>query len=241
MICIAFDIESTGTDVVKDRIVQLSMVKFDLNSFNILEKKKTLINPLIPINKEAEKVHGISDEMVKNSPTFKQLSKSVLSFISNCDYILTHNGKKFDILMLIEEFYRCELEWIPKPVIDTYVIMSNRLPRTLAGALSFYCGKQIENAHDAEADVLATIEVLKGQKNHYENLDIIEESKYSGEDKRLSLDGRILLSDSNEAIWGFGKFKDKKLNEADLGYINWFLTSDFPNNTKNVLRSLLNK
>jgi DNA polymerase-3 subunit epsilon len=255
---IAFDIESTGTDVVKDRICSLSMIKLSFPSFEIIEKKYTLINPLVKIPEGATEVHGITDEMVKDKPTFKQISKSVFKYVSECDYLLTHNGKKFDRSMLHEEFFRCELDWNPKPMIDTYVIMSNMIPRTLAGALKYYTGKEIENAHNAEGDVLSTIEVLKGQieKHEMDELDIIDskgelisgdldyvlvnESTYDNEHLNLTFDGKIKLNKDNIPVWNFGKNQNNPVLN-DLDYCSWVLRSDFPANTKQVLSSLLNK
>jgi len=269
---IGFDIETTGVDVSKDRIISLSMIKFLFPSFEIKEKKYLILNPTIPIDPGATAVHGFTDEMVKDKPTFKQYSKKIFHYINDCDYLLTHNGKKFDRSLLHEEFERCRFDWIPKPIIDTYVIMSNMIPRTLEGAFRYYCGGEIDGAHNAENDVLTTIEVLKGQIDRhelnyqlseinkkyaedcnlcirdfeslemYENVwdVVLDKSKYDNENKYLSWDGKILLREDGIAIWGnFGKNKNKPVLD-DLGYCEWILKNDFPSQTNNVLRLILN-
>ncbi len=251
---IGFDLETTGTDISKDRIVSISLIKFLFPSFEIKEKKYLILNPTIHIEEGASKVHGFTDEMVKNKRTFKQYSEIIFNYINDCDYLLTHNGKKFDRSLLYEEFKRYNLEWNPKPIIDTYVIMSNMIPRTLEGALRYYCNKEIIGAHNAEEDVLSTIEVLKGQIdrhgfeddvekiNSYSEVELHElleiKSKYENEDKYLSFDGKIILSEFGPQ-WNFGKHKGKSIF-LDENYYNWFLSADFPQQTKNVLISLLN-
>lgn len=253
-----FDIESTGLETSKDRIIELSLIKTDF-SFTIIDKKKLrLSNCGIQIQRDAFNAHGISELDLISCHPFSSYASKILSFIDSCDFIAGFNIKGFDIQMLYEEFSRAELVWNPKPIIDPGIIFKNKEKRTLGAALKFYCGKDIEGAHDAENDVLATIEVLKGQIEKYSFDDfyiktekgaekcsltdiLISESKYDNEDNRLSWDGKIILGEDGKVKWNFGKFKGLDLNEADLGYINWFLTSDFPSQTKNVLRSLLNK
>src|ERR1700735_722853 len=255
-----FDIESTGTDTVKDRIVELTIIETSLDF--IPGKRLTMIlNPTIPIPSGASKVHGITDEMVKDKPTFAQYAAAILKYLSTFDYIATFNGKHFDVPMLYEEFGRCGLVWNPQPHFDASVIFKKREQRTLTAAYKFYCGKDLEDAHKSENDVLATIEVLRGQIEMYkldqyirllgesdnvieepEELDkvLIYESKYDNEDKRLTFDGKIILNDDGVAVFNFGKWKDQPVANADLGYINFILMGDFPSQTKNVLRSLLN-
>jgi len=259
---IAFDIESTGVNPSTDKIVQLSMIKLVFPSFEIIEKKKTYINPEIKIPIESTNIHNITDEIVKESPTFKQISKSCFKFINDCDYLLTHNGKKFDRTILYEEFIRCGLDWQPKPIIDTYIIMSNLIPRTLEGALKYYCGRDIEGAHDAENDVLATIDVMKGQIGKHEitnlysqSIDengnrivkefpltdiLLEKSCYKDEYKSLTWDNKIVLNDNNVPVWNFGKNKNKPVLD-DLDYCDRILRSDFPTQTKNIIKFLINQ
>ena len=260
---IFFDCESTGLNTTTDRIIQLSLIKTDIQ-FNILEKKKLLLsNCGVPIHPKAFEAHGISEQDLAGKFEFKQYATKIFEYLESSDYIAGYNIKGFDIPLLYEEFVRCGIIWNPKPIIDCCVIFKNREKRNLEHALKFYCGKELDGAHDAENDVIATIEVCKGQIEMYsldkyirligesENVinqeqvpvenTLVSESKYPDEDNRLSWDGKIVLNSENVPVWGFGKFKDKQLKDADLGYINWFLNSDFSNQSKNILRSLLNK
>lgn len=258
-----FDIESTGLEITKDRIIQLSLITTD-TTFNILEKrKKNFSNCGVPIHPKAFEAHKISEEMIKNEKPFASFAKSVLSIFDQADYIAGYNIKGFDIALLYEEFSRAGLEWIPKPAIDPGTIFKKRESRTLSAAVKFYCGKEMIDAHDAENDVLATIEVLRGQVERYgfdkylimlteasehapegfQPLEevLIKESCFDNEDSRLTFDGKIILNDDGVAVFNFGKWRDRPVSEADLGYINFIMMGDFPVQTKNVLRSLINK
>ena len=254
-----FDIESTGLNIVTDRIIQLSMIKTDI-AMEIIEKKKLLLsNCGVPIQKEAFEEHGISEDVLKDCAPFQSYAHKIHSYFESCDYIAGYNIKGFDIYMLYEEFYRAGINWIPKPAIDSCVIFKQREKRNLSAALKFYTGEEMVDAHDAENDVLATIKILVGQIEHYdlgwirnsitEEIDenpkpideiLIEESKYENEDRKLSFDGKLILSDQGIPIFNFGKLKGQPIKSADLGYINWILGGDFSNQTKNVLRSLIN-
>ena len=247
-----FDIESTGLSITQDRIIQLSMIKTDLE-LNILDKKKLLLsNCGVPIQPDAFKAHGISEEMVKDKHPFSSYAVRILTYFDSADYISGFNIKGFDIPLLYEEFARCNIVWNPKPIIDAGIIFKNKEKRTLSAALKFYCGKEIEGAHDAENDVLATIEVLRGQINRYDfNIPevgepeyelssvLVSNSKYDNDDARLTFDNKIILSEKGEAIWNFGKNKGFPVY-MDLNYCDWVLSSDFPSQTKNVLRNILN-
>lgn len=259
---IHFDIESTGLDITRDRIIQLSLIKTNIE-LEILEKKKLLLsNCGVPIHPDAFKAHGINEEMLLFSHPFSAYAKQINSYISSCDYISGYNIKGFDVPLLWEEFYRAGINWEPKPIIDSCVIFKQREKRDLTAALKFYCDKEMEGAHDAENDVLATIDILRGQVEKYgldryirllresdeiiqssaeplENV-LISESKYDNEDKRLTFDGRITLNSENIPIWNFGKYKGLNMDiRTDLGYCDWVLKSDFPNQTKIVLRNLI--
>ena len=260
-----FDCESTGLNITTDRIIQISLIETNLN-FEILEKKKLFLsNCGVPIHPKAFEAHGISESKLEGKFEFKQYAPQILKYLNESDYIAGYNIKGFDIPLLYEEFVRSGLDWTPKPIIDCCVIFKNREKRTLDAALKFYAGLAFgENeAHDAENDVLATIEVCKGQINMYEfdkytelggsfeditykdvPLEdvLISESKYPDEDNRLSWDGKIILNEYGKAVYNFGKWKGKELKEADIGYTNWFLMCpDFSNQTKNILRSYINK
>lgn len=252
-----FDLETTGKNTSKDKIVQLSIVKTDL-SLNKLESSKLLINPGILIPQGTIDVHGITNEMVTNKPKFDNYAPRLVAYFDSFDYIGGYNIKGYDVPLLHEEFSRCKIDWNPKPIIDPCIIFKKRESRTLEAALMFYCGKKLEGAHDAENDVLATIEVLLGQTFRYgfndifaseSSLDIIpvekvwiEESKYEGEDKRLDFAGKIILNDDGVAVFNFGKYKDQnKSVKSDLPYCGWILgCDDFSANTKNVIRSIIN-
>lgn len=237
-----FDIESTGLSITKDRIIQLSLIKTDL-LLNILEKKKLLFNnDGVIISPEAIKAHGITEEMLIGQPLFKQLAQKIFDYLNQCDYIAGYNIKGFDIPLMYEEFYRCNLEWIPKPSIDSCRIFKIRESRTLSAAVKFYCGKELEGAHDAENDVIASIDVLGGQQFMYSINsceDLVKESCYENEDKKLDFDGKIILREDGIPIWGnFGKNKGLPIKN-DINYCNWVLNGDFSSNTKNVLKKLL--
>jgi len=231
---IFFDLETTGTSISKDRIVQISMIKTN-ESLEILDKKKLLLNPGIDIPKEASDVHGITNEMVKGKPTFKDYSPKVFGFMNDCDFIAGFNIKQFDVPLLFEEFARCGLIWKPNPQIDCSVIFKKHEQRTLSAALKFYCGTEMTDAHDAEADVLATIEVLKGQLFMYDIKDPVLESNYDNEGEKLDIAGKIIMKDGVE-IFTFGKRKGLSV-KGDLRYCAWCLTAeDITFNTKYIIK-----
>ncbi len=255
------DTESTGLEITKDRIIQISLIRTD-SELNIQDKKKLLLsNCGVPIHPDAFKAHGISDADLVGKFTFQQYSNKIKTYLDECDYIGGYNIKGFDIPLLYEEFIRAGLIWEPKPIIDSCVIFKRREERNLKAAYRFYTGNEFGDglAHDAENDVLATIEVLKGQINMYDfgwirnnetqeiekdeipiEEKLISESKYSDEDKRLSWDGKIILNEDGKAIYNFGKYKNLNFDvRTDLGYANWILNGDFPSQTKNVLKALI--
>ena len=164
-----FDIESTGLNVATDRIVEISIVK--INPDGSEEIKTRRINPTIPISPEAQKVHGISDEDVKNEPTFAQIAKSLAKWMEGCD-IAGYNSMKFDIPLLSEEFLRADVDFDfrKRKLVDVQNIFHKMEQRTLTAAYKFYCQKDLENAHSAEADTLATYEILKAQLDKYPDL-----------------------------------------------------------------------
>lgn len=251
-----FDLETTGKNTSKDRIVQISIVKTDLQ-LNEIERSKLLINPGITIPSGASKVHGLYDKDVENKPKFDNYAPRFLTYFDSFTYIGGYNIKTYDVPLLHEEFSRCKIDWNPKPIIDPSIIFKNRERRTLEAALMFYCGKKMEGAHDAQNDVLATIEVLRGQTFKYgfdeifasdSILDIIpvekvwlEESKYEDEGRRLDYAGKIILNDDGVAIFNFGKYKDQnKPVTSDIPYCGWILgANDFTANTKNIVRALV--
>lgn len=229
---IFFDLETTGVDISKDRICELSAIKTDLN-LKILEKKTVLINPCVTIPEEATKIHGISNEMVKDKPTFYQYSKALFNYFQG-SILAGYNIKRFDIPLLVEEFLRCGLDLQISEVIDCYEIVIKREKRDLTWALKFYSGEIMSDAHKAENDVIATIKILDGQKFMY------GEEIGTGVSKFETLDyaGKIDL----EQRYTFGQHKGFKVNHSQetIKYAGWMLSQSFTLNTKNIIKKLLN-
>lgn len=239
---IFFDIESTGTSTTKDRIVELSAIKTN-QDFKILDKKKIVVNPTIPIPKEASAVHGFTDDFVKDLQPFSKYAKAVFAFFSGCA-LAGFNIRKFDIPLLSEEFNRCELDFdVNVPILDSYVIFAENEPRTLSAAAKFYCGDDgvKGGAHNAENDNLQTIEVTESQMFFY-GYDINQAFTFCKEtwDKKRFLDfaGKIVLNEEGIAVYSFGKDNGKSVKQFP-GFGDWMLRNDFPKNTKDVVRSLI--
>ena len=237
-----FDIESTGLNVSKDRIVEISMVKLMPNGDREIKTRR--LNPTIPISPEATAVHGIKDEDVADEPTFAQIAKSMAAWMEGCD-IAGYNSTKFDIPMLTEEFLRCgiNLDLRKRKMIDVQVIFYRNEPRTLTAAYKFYCGKNLEDAHSAAADTMATLEVLESQLDRYPELqnDVSFLSEYTVREKILDYAGRIVLNDKDVPVFNFGKHKGKPVIEvlrAEPSYYSWMMDGDFTLDTKQVLTKL---
>jgi len=239
---IFFDLETTGVNVVNDRIVEISMIKIHPNGSE--EQKTYRINPEMPIPKQVSEIHGIYDEDVKDKPTFKQLAKQIAAFFEGCD-IAGYNSNKFDVPLLAEEFLRAEIDFDMKnrKFIDVQTIFHKMEQRTLVAAYKFYCNKDLTDAHSASADTMATYEVLKAQLDKYENLenDVNFLSKFSSQNKNADFAGRIIFNEKGEEVFNFGKYKGQKVEdvfEKDKGYYSWILNSDFPLFTKKVLTNI---
>ncbi len=239
---IFFDIETTGLDVVHDRIVEISMVKIYPNGKQ--ESLTKIINPEMPIPKHVSEIHGISDKDVENAPKFKDFAKTLAKFMEGCD-LAGYNSNKFDIPLLAEEFLRVGVDFDLKKrkFVDVQVIFHKMEQRTLEAAYKFYCNKKLDNAHTAEADTLATYEILKAQVEKYNELqnDIEFLSEFSSQTKNVDFAGRIVLDKNGEPIINFGKHKGKLVAEVlvkDPGYYGWIMNSDFPLYTKKVLTSI---
>lgn len=232
---VVLDFETTGTSPATDRIVQYSFIKITANGETI--KKKGLLNPKCPIPAEATAVHGVTDEMVAEAPTFKQFSKGMLDFIDGC-ILGGYNIKKFDLPLLYEEFNRVAIDWDPMSheIYDSFEILTANESRTLAWAKMFYCGDTLEGAHDAENDVVATIDILAAQIKKY-NLTEAPKSK------TLDLDGVIQLDSEGEYIYGIGKEKKgtRVKDDPDFGFADWILRNDFSSFTKKVVRKIKNE
>lgn len=239
---IFFDLETTGTNVTHDRIVEISFIKVYPDGTE--EKKVRRINPGIPIPPASSAIHHISDEDVKDEPTFKQIAKSLHSIFDGCD-IAGFNSNKFDVPLLMEEFGRCGINFdvAGRHFIDVQNIFHKMEQRTLVAAYRFYCGKELEGAHSALADTEATYEVLKQQIERYNELenDVEALSKFSAVGKNLDLAARIVLDDQDRPIFNFGKHKGKTVKEIlkrEPSFFDWVMQGDFPKNTKDVLMNL---
>lgn len=237
-----FDLETTGINVVKDRIVEISILKVYPDGEK--ESRTWLVNPTIPIPKESSEIHGITDEKVADKPTFKELAHRIHEMVKDSD-LAGYNSNKFDIPLLAEEFLRAEVdfEMNKRVAVDVQNIFHRMEQRTLSAAYKFYCGEDLEGAHSAEADVLATYEVLKKQLDKYEELenDMDWLSEFSNRQKVVDFAGFIAFNKENEEIFTFGKYKNQKVNdvlERDPGYFGWILNSDFPLYTKKILTSI---
>jgi len=240
-LCI-FDLETTGTNVGKDRIVEICILKVNPDSSR--ESKTWLVNPEISIPKECTEIHGISDEDVKDAPVFKEIAAKIVDMISGSD-LGGFNSNRFDVPLLAEELLRAgyDFDLNKFKLVDAQTIYHKREPRNLSAAYNFYCGKTLENAHSAEADVLATFEVLDAQVGHYEDLpkEIAGLSEFSSHNKFADLAGMIHFDENNHEIFAFGKYKGQKVKDVfqkDLGYYGWIQNADFPLYTKKVLTAI---
>lgn len=238
-----FDIESTGLDIARDRIVEISAVKVMPDGREEIKTKR--INPTIPISPEAQAVHGISNEDVKDCPVFKQIAKSLAQWMEGCD-IGGYNSIKFDIPLLAEEFLRAgvDFDFRKRKLVDVQNIFHKMEQRTLVAAYRFYCNKDLEQAHSAEADTLATYEVLKAQLDRYQDTlknDIGFLADFSLKNRNLDYAGRIVLNDKDIPVINFGKHKGKPVEQVlkeEPSYYDWIMKGDFTLDTKKVFTEL---
>jgi len=234
-----FDLETTGTDISKDRIVEIAILKLHPNGTQ--EKMEKRINPEIQIPFEVSKIHGITNEMVANSPTFKEESHKIYSFIKGCD-LAGYNSDRFDIPLLVEELLRAEVSFDFDNIktVDVQTIFHKMEARTLTAALRFYCDEELSDAHSAQADAKATHDVLLAQLDRYDNLEPNVDflNNFSKRKKTADFAGFLVFDKSNEMCFGFGKYKGKKIKdilEKEPGYFGWVLNADFPRYTKKIL------
>jgi len=237
-----FDLETTGVNVASDRIVEISWLKImpsgQETSFT------QLVNPTIPIDPKAIAIHGITDEDVKDKPAFKEIARSLARELEGCD-LAGYNSNKFDIPLLAEEFLRAEVDFDmgKRKFIDVQVIFHKLEQRTLSAAYKFYCQKELTDAHTAEADTLATYEILKAQLDRYNELENNVEflSGFSMQNRNVDFAGRIILNDKDVEVFNFGKYKGEPVEsvlQKDPGYFGWILKGDFPLYTKRVLTNI---
>ncbi len=237
-----FDLETTGLDVSADRIVEISILKIDVNGNK--DSMTRRVNPEIPISEESTSIHGISNEDVKDEPNFKTLGPEIKNFIGNAD-LAGYNSNKFDIPMLVEEFYRHDIEFdiSKRKMVDVQNIFHKMEQRTLSAAYKFYCDKELVNAHSAEADVIATHEILEAQLGRYSELERNTNflSEFSRMKNNVDLAGRIVYNDKKEEVFNFGKYKNRTVRDVlskDPSYYSWMMDANFPNETKRVLTRL---
>ena len=238
-----FDLETTGTNINSDRIVEICYLKVYPNGN---EESKTLrINPEMHIPEDSSAIHGIYDEDVKDCPIFKDVAKKIATDIEGCD-LAGFNSNRFDIPVLAEEFLRAgiDIDLMKRKFVDVQVIYHKLEQRTLSAAYKFYCNKNLEDAHTAEADTRATYEVLKAQLDRYPDTlenDIAFLSNYSCFNKNVDFAGRIVYNDQGVEVFNFGKYKGMPVTEIllkDPGYYSWIMQGDFTLNTKNVLTKI---
>lgn len=252
---VLFDLETTGTNVASDRIIEISMIKVFPDGKT--ETKTRRVNPGMPIPAKSSEIHGIFDHDVADMPRFKELAGQFFGFLEQCD-LGGYNCIKFDIPLLVEEFLRCgyDLQIKERRVVDVQNIFHIMEPRTLAAAYRFYCGKNLENAHTAEADVLATFEVLLSQIERYADAEIkdpkgnlykpvqndMQALHNLCETKKFAdLAGRIIFDEDGNEVFNFGKYNGKKVVDVlkqDPGYYSWMQNGDFPEFTKKVLTGI---
>jgi DNA polymerase-3 subunit epsilon len=242
---IAFiDLETTGINITTDRIVELAIVKISPDGAKLVKRK--LINPLMPIPASSSAIHGITDEMVKDAPSFKQVANEIKQFIEGAD-LGGYNSNRFDIPMLLEEFLRAGIEYTVdgKKLVDVQKIFHMMEQRTLSAAYKFYCSKTLEGAHGAEADATATWEVLEAQLECYPQIGDSVESivKFTGEDDIVDF-ARRFVKEKGVEVFNFGKHKGKPVSQVlkeEPQYYDWMMKGDFPINTKQKLTEMLNK
>ena len=243
---IAFiDLETTGVSLSADRIVEIAIVKVLPDGSRQVKRK--FLNPQMPIPKASSDIHGITDEMVKDAATFKQAANEIKMFIESCD-LGGYNSNRFDIPILMEEFLRAgmDVDLSTRRMIDVQHIFYTMEPRTLTAAYKFFCEKELVDAHSAQADVEATIEVLMAQLKRYENLGNTVDSILGviGEDKIVDYARRFGFDDKGNEIFNFGKHKGRTVVDvlkAEPQYYDWMMRGDFPLHTKQKLTEILNR
>jgi DNA polymerase-3 subunit epsilon len=250
-----FDLETTGVNVASDRIVEISILKINVDGTKEIKTKR--INPTIPIPKQSSEIHGIYDADVANEPTFKNIANSLAAFLENCD-LAGYNSNKFDIPILVEEFLRAEVDFDLKnrKFVDVQNIFHQMEPRTLNAAYKFYCGKDIINAHSAQADIEATYEVFLAQLQRYDGVEISDKKgnksipvkndmkalhDFTNINRNADLAGRIIFNDKGVEVFNFGKHTGKPVEQVlqtEPSYYAWMMNGDFPLYTKKVLTEI---
>lgn len=242
---IFFDLETTGTDHAKDRIVEMALIK--LHPSGTRDSYIKRINPGIPIPAETTAIHGITDADVADAPPFKQIAHQLHDWMKGCD-LAGYSSNRFDIPLLVEEFLRVGIpvDFTTRKMIDVQQIFFKMETRTLSAAYNFYCGKQLDNAHSAEADTLATIDVLEAQLDRYEKLtgDVASLHDFTMEGEGMVDYGRRMVIKNGEPVFNFGKYKGKKVTDVfkqEPQYYDWMMAGDFSLHTKQKITEILTK
>jgi DNA polymerase III subunit epsilon len=249
-----FDLETTGINISNDRIVEISIVKLLPSGERVTKTQR--INPQMPIPLESSLIHGIYDDDVKDAPTFKEVAKSYAAFLEGCD-LAGFNILQFDVPLLVEEFLRVDVDFDPskKKLVDAQKIFHLMEKRTLAAAYKFYCGKELLDAHSAEADTMATLEVLLAQVERYEGQEVVStRGEHLGKvandvaalheitaSNMVDLAGRIVRNDAGIEVFNFGKHKGKTVEDIfsqEPSYYDWMMRGDFPMDTKKRLTEI---
>lgn len=238
------DLETTGINLSTDKIIEIAIIKILPDGSSVSKVKR--VNPGIPIPKESSDVHGITDEDVKDAPLFKEVANEFRQFLDNCD-LAGYNSNRFDIPLLVEEFLRAgqQFDISGRKLIDVQRIFHLMEKRNLEAAYQFYCNKDLENAHTAEADARATYEILEAQLSRYDNLvnDMDALSQFTAEEDFIDL-GRRFIRKNGEPFFNFGKYKGKSVNailKEEPQYYDWMMKADFPLHTKQKLSEIFNE
>lgn len=237
-----FDLETTGINVARDRIVEISVVKLHPDASQEWFTKR--INPGMPISPQATAVHGITDDDVKDCPSFREIGRTLAKFLEGCD-LAGYNAIRFDIPLLAEEFLREEIDFDirKRKYVDVQVIFHKKEQRTLSAAYAFYCNTELSDAHSARADTQATYEILKAQIERYDDIknDVDELAKFSHHSKFADLAGRIVYNSKGQEVFNFGKHKGELVEDVlknEPSYFAWMMDGDFPQYTKKVLTEI---
>lgn len=249
-----FDLETTGTNITQDRIIEIAVLRIHTNGEQILRSHR--LNPTIPIPPEAAAIHGITDQDVKDLPTFKEVAREYARLFEGAD-LAGFNILRFDLPLLVEEFLRAgvEFDYSRKKIIDAQRIFHLMEKRTLSAAYKFYTGRDLSSAHTAEADTLAAMEVLMAQIKRYENQAVVDsQGRKIGEIKNdleelarltssemVDLAGRIIRNEKGEEIFNFGKHKNRRVLDVlrdEPSYYDWMMNGDFAMDTKRKLTEI---
>lgn len=240
---VIFDLETTGVNVSRDRIIELYLIKAMPDGTEQTFSRR--LNPEMPIPKESTEIHGISDADVKDCETFKDIARELNAFIGDADFA-GFNSNRFDFPLLVEEFYRADIDFQTekRKFIDAQRIFHKKEPRNLSAAYRFYCDSELNNAHSAEADTRATWEIIKAQVNKYDDLKPTVDAlhSFSGQGELVDLAGRIRRNAQGEPIFSFGKHRGHTVASVfkkEPSYFEWMMNGDFPENTKRVITRLM--